>query len=91
MIGKISETVLNTIKAYYPQFTNISINNNILILNNKIIELKNFNLDTILENYNLKLELPTMVSDKLFQIINLNSTLFNANYQEENKDGNNLK
>ena len=79
MIGKINETVLQALQNYNPKFLEITIFNNTLSYKNETINLENFNLDTIFESYQLKLDLSNMNAEQLFKIIKINATLILSN------------
>ena len=79
MLSKINEIVLTSLKNYNPNFKDLTINNNVLSLNKDYLVLENFNLETLFESYQLKLDLLNMNSNDLFKIIKLNVNLFNSN------------
>lgn len=83
MIAKINEAVLDTLKQYNNEFASININNNIVSYNNESIDLKTFNLDTLFESYQLKLDLNTLTAEKLFEIIKVNAITYLSNKGEE--------
>ena len=82
MIYRINEIVLTAIKNYNSEFNNISINNNIISYNNDNIDLKFFNLETLFESYQLKLDLNNMKAEDLFKIIKINANLYNSNREQ---------
>ena len=79
MLSKINEIVLTSLKNYNSNFNDLTINNNVLSLNEDHLVLENFNLETLFESYQLKLDLLNMNSNDLFKIIKLNVNLFNSN------------
>ncbi len=79
MIGRINEVVLKVIQQNNSEFKKISINNNILELDNNKINLGNFNLETIFESYQLKLDISNMSAKDLFDVIKLNALIYNSN------------
>lgn len=78
MISKINEIVLNTIHKYSEKFNTITIADNILTFNNEQINLKDFNLETIFQSYQLKLDLEQMEDKDLFNIIRVNANIHNS-------------
>ena len=83
MIDKINEVVINTLKNYNSEFAKLTIANNILTLDQDKIDLENFNLETIFESYQLKLDLNNMKAQELFDIIKLNALIYNSNEEGE--------
>ena len=83
MIDKINEVVINTLKNYNSEFAKLTIANNVLTLDQDRIDLENFNLETIFESYQLKLDLNNMKAQELFDIIKLNALIYNSNEEGE--------
>ncbi len=79
MLNHINEIVLNVIQQYNSEFNKIAIHNNILKFANEEIDLGDFNLESIFESYQLKLDLSNMQAQDLFAIIKLNASIFNSN------------
>ena len=79
MIDRINEVVLDAIKRYNAEFNSISIENNIISLNNESINLGSFNLETLFESYQLKLDFKNMSAIDLFNIIKINAITHNSN------------
>lgn len=83
MIDKINEVVLNAIKNYNSEFNKLSLSNNVLSLEQNKIDLEEFNLETIFESYQLKLDFNNMKAQELFDIIKLNALIYNSNKEGE--------
>ncbi len=79
MISRINEAVLKIIQKYNSEFNSLTLNNNILKYQDEQINLQNFNLETIFESYQLKLDISNMKAKDLFKIIKLNAIIFNTN------------
>ena len=79
MIDRINEVVLDAIKRYNAEFNSISIENNIISLNNESINLGSFNLEALFESYQLKLDFKNMSAIDLFNIIKINAITHNSN------------
>ena len=78
MISKINEVVISSLKNYNLDFQKLAITNNILTLGNEKLDLKEFNLDSLFDSYQLKLDLQNISSTTLFNIIKINTTLYNS-------------
>lgn len=79
MISKINAVVLEAMQNLNPEFNKLTINNNLLSYENEVIDLETFNLDTLFESYQLKLDLSNMTAEDLFTIIKLNAITFLSN------------
>lgn len=79
MINKINETIIDSFKQYNPNLTMLDINNNILSYQNHAINLEEFNLATLFESYQLKRDFANLNATELFEIIQINSAIYNSN------------
>lgn len=79
MVGRINEVVLESLQKLNPEFNKLKLSNNVLSYENESFDLETFNLGTLFESYQLKLDLHSLSAKELFTIIKLNAITIVSN------------